>query len=291
MDFRTGAWACAILEAQHADGSWGQFHSRIAPYKDWTTEQALRRLRILGFTREDLPIRRALAYLRDCLLGRQAIPDRREKGAGWDCYVELMLATAIRIFAPDDPDVRRVVKQWRAVVTASFETGTFDERVYTRVFGDTFGMPSSSHPRYADLSCRYPIELLAGALDAVTGAALVRLVLDHPSGLYYVCDGPIRTPPPSGTDRRAGSWIGAIDILSFHPGKEVRRELRFAAAWLDGLRDLAGGWDLGPAARDGIYLPLSDSWRSPGVRRTDCTLRINALMERLCGQTGEAEPK
>jgi len=286
MNFRTGRWAGAILEAQRPDGSWGQFHSRVAPYKEQTTEQALHRLRILGYVREDPPIQHALAYLRDCLQGRQTIPDRREKGVGWDRYVELMLATAIRIFDPTDREAGRVAEQWRTVVTETFASGIFDGIAYKRVFADTFGIASSVHPRYADLSCRYPVELLAGALDAATGAALVRHVLDHPSGLYYVSDGPIRTPPSAGTDRRTSAWIGAIEILSLHPGMEVGRELRFAAACLEGIRDPAGGWDLGPAAHDGIYLPLSDSWRSPGVRRADCTLRIGALMERLGGLTG-----
>ncbi len=156
MDFRTGTWARAILETQRPNGSWGQFHSRVAPYKEQTTEQALRRLHILGFTREDPPVRRALAYLRDCLQGRQTIPDRREKGAGWDCYVTLMLAAAIRIFDPSDPAIRRVVDQWRRVAAETFAAGTFDEIVYRRIFTDTFGISPCVHSRYADFSCRYP---------------------------------------------------------------------------------------------------------------------------------------
>jgi hypothetical protein len=291
MDFRTGTWARAILETQRPNGSWGQFHSRVAPYKDQTTEQALRRLHILGFTREDPPVRRALAYLRDCLQGRQTIPDRREKGAGWDCYVTLMLAAAIRIFDPSDPAIRRVVDQWRRVAAETFAAGTFDEIVYRRIFTDTFGISPCVHSRYADFSCRYPVELLAGVLDAATGAALVRHVLDHPSGLYYVCDGPIRTPPAFGTERRTSAWIGAIELLSLHPGEATGRELRFAEAWLEGIRDPAGEWDLGPAARDGIYLPLSDSWRSPDLRRADCTLRIGTLVEKLRAMSGDADPK
>jgi hypothetical protein len=43
-------WVQKILELQHEDGSWGFFHSLSQPTKEqpMTTEQALRRLQILG---------------------------------------------------------------------------------------------------------------------------------------------------------------------------------------------------------------------------------------------------
>ncbi|NLM77193.1 MAG: hypothetical protein GX173_03790 [Ruminococcaceae bacterium] len=49
-------WASQILTRQHDDGSWGHFRSLSNPTKaqPMTTEQALRRLRILGFTKNVL---------------------------------------------------------------------------------------------------------------------------------------------------------------------------------------------------------------------------------------------
>lgn len=49
-----------------------------------TTEQALRRLERLGYTIEDECIQRAVDYMDNCLMGRDKIPDRREKLHDWD---------------------------------------------------------------------------------------------------------------------------------------------------------------------------------------------------------------
>ena len=58
-------WVQQILALQQEDGSWGHFHSLSQPTKQqpMTTEQALRRLWILGLTKDDQPIARTLAYM------------------------------------------------------------------------------------------------------------------------------------------------------------------------------------------------------------------------------------
>ncbi|MBP7401225.1 MAG: hypothetical protein KBA30_01255 [Clostridia bacterium] len=280
-DFRDGKHARALLDMQRPDGSWGQFHSQTAPYREPTTEQALRRLRILGFTRTDEPIRRALSYLRDCLDGRRTIPDRREKWIGFDMYMETALAAGIREFDPDDPSAARIAARWREVVSEAFSGGFYDEGAYRSAFLRVFGFPCGNHARYIDFVALYPVALLAAELGPETGAAVVRYVLDHPAGLYYVSGGPLRSHPKSLADRGVSAWMAAIGLLARYPGERARGELRFAADWLEQVRDPAGFWDMGPGARDGIYLPLSDSWRDPGVRRSDCTLHVGELLGRL----------
>ena len=62
--YKDGKWAKQILAIQQEDGKWGWFHSlgqlSGAPL---TTEQALGRLEILGYTRDDVCIQKALQYL------------------------------------------------------------------------------------------------------------------------------------------------------------------------------------------------------------------------------------
>ncbi len=55
MNYKTGKWAGQILELRNNDGMWGNFHTLSKPVnnKSITTEQAIRRLRILGYTKED----------------------------------------------------------------------------------------------------------------------------------------------------------------------------------------------------------------------------------------------
>jgi hypothetical protein len=81
MSYKDGKWAKKIISLQHDDGSWGYFHSlsNPIPQRPMTTEQALRRLDILGFTIDDKPIKNAVKYMNDCLIGKNKIPDCEEK--------------------------------------------------------------------------------------------------------------------------------------------------------------------------------------------------------------------
>ena len=74
---RYEASAAQVLALQNPDGTWGsQFHTLSMPDRRrglMTTEQALRRLCILGYTIEDEPIRRAVDCMVSCLRGERTI--------------------------------------------------------------------------------------------------------------------------------------------------------------------------------------------------------------------------
>lgn len=93
-DHRSGKWAASILAAQHPDGTWGNmFHSMAQPTRaPLSTEQALRRLHVLGFTIADAPIRRCLDTMAACLRGERKIDAYWEKGIDWAMFEPLMLA-------------------------------------------------------------------------------------------------------------------------------------------------------------------------------------------------------
>jgi len=70
MNYKSEKIAQQIIALQNEDGTWGnEFHSLSIPSgkKPLTTEQALRRLKNLGFTIEDLPVRKAVDYMIACL--------------------------------------------------------------------------------------------------------------------------------------------------------------------------------------------------------------------------------
>lgn len=59
MDHKNSKLAQEIIELQNEDGTWGgMFHSLAQPNSrcPLTTEQALRRLKVLGFTINDIPV-------------------------------------------------------------------------------------------------------------------------------------------------------------------------------------------------------------------------------------------
>ena len=72
MNHKNSIFAQQILALQREDGTWGPyFHALGQPtgVREITTEQALRRLRILGFTLDDPPIGKAVDCMTACLLG------------------------------------------------------------------------------------------------------------------------------------------------------------------------------------------------------------------------------
>lgn len=91
---KDGKWAKQIISLQDEEGKWGCFHSLSQFYNaPITAEQALRRLEYLGYTIEDECIQKAVRYMDDCLIGKNAIPDRREKVHDWDIFISMILST------------------------------------------------------------------------------------------------------------------------------------------------------------------------------------------------------
>lgn len=276
--YRDGKWARQLIALQHDDGSWGRFHS-MATRGDSpvTTEQALRRLRILGYTIEDECIRRAVDYMDGCLCGRNEIPDPREKLHNWDLFTALMLSARIREFTLDNPNANRVAGQWAKVVSHALSGGSYSHERYAEAYAGVFGLKPRGG-RLVDFTGFYQISLLQDQLDENEQYALMDYLLPKQDGMYYIYDRPLNRPPEF-SSRRAVAYLGAMEILAGY--RYGRRKLEFVAGWLEENRNENGGWDMGAQAKDGVYFPLSDDWRRKSVREADCTYRINALLSRL----------
>ncbi len=277
--FKDSVWASRLLAAQKEDGSWGYFHTLSEPKKyPVTTEQALRRLEALGFTISDAPIARAVSYMVDCLTGRNALPDRREKLHDWDSFTAIMLAAWIRRFTPDCPQANAIAGRWADVITAAFADGAYDHAAYLAAYQNVFGMQPRGG-RFVDFVSFYQISLLADMLDIQTERAMLDYVLHHPDGIYYVCEGPLAQPPGEFASKRASRYLAAMELLTRYPS--APEKLAFVADWLETNRTPDSMWDMGAASKDGVYFPLSDSWRRAEVRKTDCTYRIEKLLAAL----------
>lgn len=99
MKYKNGKWAEEIVSLQQPNGSWGCFHTLSQPTKEQpiTTEQALRRLKILGFTKDDVPIMRAIRYMEACLENPEPTVFIEKKHDS-KTYGDLMLSAWLRIF-------------------------------------------------------------------------------------------------------------------------------------------------------------------------------------------------
>lgn len=270
--------AQTIISLQESDGKWGCFHSLSKVYDaKLTTEQALRRLEILGYTIEDECIARAVEYMTDCLLGRKAIPDPREKVHDWDVFSALILSTWIRRFTQDVPAANAVAEKWAELARRSFASGSYDHDAYVEAYRDVI-RPSGG--RLIGFLSFYPVSLLAGLLDEKTEDAFVDYVLSSESGIYYIYDRKLTTLPERFEDRSTSYYLAAIELLARYP--HAKRKLSFVVDWLSDNRG-ESGWDMGKSANDKLYFPLSDDWRKSETRIADCTERIGKLITAIRG--------
>jgi len=281
-DYKNSRWAHEIIALQKDDGSWGCFHSLSYPSKRYplTTEQAIRRLEILGYTINDKPIIRAVSYMQDCLAGKKTIPDRREKTHDWDVFTDLMLSTWIRRFIKDDNRANDTGKKWAEIISYAFANGVYDHDRYVEVYREVHNLPPRGG-RLLDFANFYHISLVADLLDDQTALALIDYILQKPSGIYYIYDKQLSILPPVFKSRTASWYLTAIELLARYRNPGCREKFMFVVEWLERNKEPEGYWDMGVEAKDGIQFPLSDSWRTKELRIKDCTYRIEKLIKMI----------
>jgi len=273
-------WIQQIVDLQHEDGSWGCFHTLSQPTKvqPITTEQALRRLRILGLTKHDEPIARAITYMEQNLT--QPFPTVfHEKKHDSKTYGDLMLATWIRLFDSENKTAYVIAKKWANIINSAFQNGVYSNEAYVSAYEAEFIKLNPKAGCLADFVVFYQLALLPGLLDSEVENAMLDYALSHARGIVYIYNSPLSVLPEIFASKKASWYLSAIELLAVYDSAPPK--LGFAAKWLLDNRDADGMWDMGAAVKDGIHFPLSESWRKPEDRRRDCTARIKKLIERL----------
>ena len=272
-----GKWASQIISLQEDDGKWGCFHSLSQFYgAPMTTEQALRRLERLGYTAKDECVQRAVCYMDDCLAGKKAIPDRREKVHDWDVFTELILAAWIRRFTDDNVNANRVAAKWGEVISRGFASGAYDNEEYVRAYREVL-KPNGG--RLIDFANFYPVSIVRGQLDERTERAFVDCLINREDGIYYIYSEKIAVLPECFESKKASWYLAAVELLAKY--KCAGDKLGFVVDWLNNNRNEDGRWDMGKVVNDKVYFPLSDDWRKKEIREADCTERIEKLLLEL----------
>lgn len=270
---------------QNPDGTWGsQFHTLSMPDRRQgliTTEQALRRLKILGFTIGDEPIKRAVGCMCACLRGERRIDDYWEKGHDWALFTRMMLSAWVLEFSPE-PEALEFAQSWTRVIEEAFKDGNYDDSAYRAAYTEEFRSPIRGG-RERDFVDFYHVSLLKGQLSEEIESRFLDYVIGKPEGIYYICDGPVLSLPGEFASRETVRYLAAVELLLGY--RLAAHKLQFAADWLGQNRGSDGLWDLGPKSRDGVHLPLSDSWRRKGARQADCTEWIASILDQLYVRT------
>ena len=281
MDYKNGQIAQHIINLQREDGTWGnEFHSMAMPNNKTplTTEQALRRLQLLGFTIEDTPIRKTVDCMTSCLRGERKIDNYWEKTQDWNLFTKLMLSTWVKIFEPDNTLALAFAKQWATIIEKAFANGAYNHEAYLKAYQEEF-YPKAKGPRELDFVSFYPLNLLQGLLSEETENHMLDYVLNYEKGIYYIYGKPLSEVPKVFSSLETSRYLAAIDILSGY--KTAKEKLRFIIEWLEENKDTNGQWDLGAKAKDNVYFPLSDSWRTVSHRKADCTVKISTILNKL----------
>ncbi len=281
MNYKNGKASHEILNMQKADGTWGNsFHSLALPSSRYplTTEQALRRLKILGFTIEDEPIQRSVNCMVSCLRGERKIDDYFEKGHDWELFTKLMLSTWIRQFEPQNEEAVLFAEHWANIIEQAFVSGRYEHGAYLEAYKNEFGsIPKGG--REIDFVDFYHLNLIQGMLSEKTEEYLLDYVINKSDGIYYIYSKPIYQVPAIFDSIETSRYLSAIEILcGFSKAKDC---LKFVIPWLEQNRDISGQWDLGTKVKDGIYFPLSDSWRKEEDRKADCTYKIESIIKKF----------
>lgn len=151
--------------------------------------------------------------MQNCLVGKKAIPDRREKTHSWDIFTSLMLAKWIRRFTKDDINANNIAKEWSYIIHRAFE----DKRYKHEFYVDAYKEVSKEKPkgdRLIDFVNFYQISLMSNMLNSELTMVLFDYILHHKSGIYYIYDKQISVLPELFKTRQASRYIGAIELLA-----------------------------------------------------------------------------
>lgn len=272
-------WVKDLISIQQSNGSFGYFHSLNYSKGNFiTTEQALRRLKILGLDNRDLCIQNTIAYLQRFLEGKEDFPDRKEKLHDWTIFTHLMVAAQIRQFDPYNKVALEIANKWKLIIEYSFCDNFFDKKRYEEVYIETFSKKPSGG-RLIDFVNFYPVVLLNGILKKEKEEVIIEYILNKSNGIYYIYDNCIKTLPKSFNSKESSKYLTAIELLStYNYGK---KKLRFVSEWLMNNVSADGFWDMGINVKDGMIYPLSNSWRNKFNRKIDCTVRIMKILTSL----------
>lgn len=175
-----------ILALQLNNGSWGYFHSLSMPDKyPMTTEQALRRLKILGLDYNDLCIKNAVSYMERFLQGKEDFPDRKEKLHDWSIFTHLMAAAQIRLLVPSNEAAMGTANKWKDIIEFAFSDYEYSQKLYEEAYTAAF-LIKPRGGRLVDFVNFYPLTLLNGLLTKKTECKMLDYVINHSEGIYYI---------------------------------------------------------------------------------------------------------
>ncbi|HVN55278.1 MAG TPA: hypothetical protein VMT46_13175 [Anaerolineaceae bacterium] len=273
-------WVGELKENQHADGTWGRFHSRDSSLRSRfpTTELAIYRALALGLDPESDVLKKAAGFCCKVLAGEATWSDPPEKHEGWPVNIRFITAGTLARIDARHPAVSDPASIWTGIVERTFQSGTYDATAERAAHLALNGIRKKG--KYLKLAGLYPLLLLSSPgseLPPALEQPLLKWVWNKEDGIYYVYGGCLSRPPQMNA-KEFSDWMDGLEIISrFGSWRVIARE---GMEWIWRQRGPDCLWDFGPAVRRSPYFPLAESWRRPGERKVDCSVRILALLRK-----------
>ncbi|WP_196156974.1 hypothetical protein [Reinekea sp. G2M2-21] len=266
-----------ITGQQLEDGSWDRFHTlSTRSIKKITTENAVKRLLILGLGKDDLPLRRAFSYMEKYLLREIDYRDDKENLSDWREINELFSAAWMLEIDNSSSIANRVADKWAMLITQSFTQQEFNYRDYLAAFKKIFKVDAGK--RVWNLECFHVVSIARGRLEPKTENRFIKHILGGDKGLYYLTScGKLDSIPSEFMSRNAVRFIWSHYFLSRFPSYKKYSEP--VCNWLKINRLEDGLWDFGPKSKDDVFLPYSDSWRIHINRKIDSTILVENYLQ------------
>lgn len=271
-------WVKDIVKLQWEDGSWGEFHSLSQSAKSLiTTEQALRRLLVLGLDKNDEVIQKPLVYMEKYLCGELDLRDRKEKKHDWNVVTKLFVATWILIFDPSNSLAKGIAEDWAKVITHGFSGGEYNHNAYKEAYYEVHKASKEKH--MLGFQSFYLVSILRGMLSSQIESKFLDYIINSEKGIYYIYEKSLIIPPSEFNSKVTSRYVDAYELLSSYT--YAKTNLQYFKSWINNNVSEDGFWDMGNLVKDKIYFPLSDSWRKPINRKIDCTIKIQRILENL----------
>ena len=283
-DLGQSKWVALLADSQWDDGTWGRFHTQDTSKKQPfpTTESAIAIALELGLDRHSPVLQKAMPTVLDYVDGTAVWPDPPEKHdnpLAWYVWVRHFSAAILALIDPRDPRLDEFCRLWAEALQAAFQSDAYDRQreiaALNVLMQCRMKNPVPFHKRYPLLILsathnRFPDDLERRMLD---------FVMHYPEGIYYVYGKDISVLPPI-LSRDFFPWFCAHRLLSrFRLWKELSVD---AVNWIWEQRTPEGFWDFGSRIGRKPYtgFPLSESWRRPENRITDCTTTVLGLLSK-----------
>jgi len=268
-----------ITDQQLDDGSWDYFHTLSSRSQtNITTENAVRRLLLLGLDKTDEPIRKAFIYMEQFLKKEIDIRDGKEKLSDWNEITDLFAAAWMLEIDNESDIAGEVAHKWAELISLSFSGESFDFIEYSKAFNDIFHVKAGK--RVWDIESFHIAAILQNRITPDVEEKFVNYILNNDKGIYYVTHRrKLIDLPETFMSRETSRFLYAHNLLSRY--SSYKDKCDFVTQWLMENQEDNGFWDLGPKARDNTFFPLSGSWRNPINRKIDSTLYIQKYLKNI----------